>query len=232
MFGVLVVEDTDIIAQQLATCVSKNRWLRLDGVAATEQDAIDMARRVRPDLVLLDFGLSSPMGGFDVWRVLHELETHVIAVTAANDMSTVAKAKKRGAFAYVVKPFVSATVQAKLADYINYRRAEIAAPPCIDQPAADIAINPPSRKCPLRSGLLAETWDSVVAVLRAAERPLRASEIAERAHVERATANRYLTELCTQGIAKRVPEHGRPGHPAYLYTLIPLWHPRPDPDKS
>lgn len=66
MFGVLVVEDKDVIARQLATCVAQNRRLRLAGVAATEAEAIELARLVRPDLVLLDFGLSAPLSGFDV----------------------------------------------------------------------------------------------------------------------------------------------------------------------
>ena len=41
--------------------------------------------------------------------------------------------------------------------------------------------------------------------------------------MERGTANRYLTYLCDQRIADRVAEHGRPGHPAYLYTLASAW---------
>jgi len=124
MFGVLVVEDEPVIAQQLATCVTGNRWLTLAGTAATEQDAIDTARSSHP----------------------------------------------------------------------------------------------------LPAGLLRETLDAVVTVLRAAERPLRAEEIAARSGLKRETANRYLIYLSDQGIAVRAPEHGRPGHPAYLYTLAAMWN--------
>jgi response regulator of citrate/malate metabolism len=230
MFGVLVVEDKDVIARQLATCVAQNRWLRMAGMAATEQEAIDLARSVRPDLVLLDFGLSAPMAGFDVWRVLHELDQvpDVIAVTAAGDMGTVEKARRRGAFGYVVKPFTCATIHAKLADYTSFRRAALAAlarsnQACADQVAIDRHFNPRHRSSALPAGLLAGTLDSVVTVLRAAAGPLRAAEVAERAGVERGTANRYLTYLCDQRIADRVAEHGRPGHPAYLYTLASAW---------
>jgi response regulator of citrate/malate metabolism len=225
MFGVLVVEDKDVIARQLATCVAENRWLRLAGMAGTEREAIDLARLVRPDLVLLDFGLSAAMGGFEVWRALHELDQvpDVIAVTAAADMGTVEMARRRGAFGYVVKPFTCATINAKLADYTSFRRLALAAPPRADQVAIDRHFNPRHRSSSLPAGLLAGTLDSVVAVLRAAAGPLRAAEIAERAGVERGTANRYLTYLCDQRIADRAPEHGRPGHPAYLYTLASAW---------
>ena len=225
MFGVLVVEDKDIIARQLATCVEQNRWLRLAGVAATEAEAIELARLVRPDLVLLDFGLSAPLSGFDVWRVLHELDQvpDVIAVTAAGDMGTVEKARRCGAFGYVVKPFACATINAKLADYTSFRRAALAAPSRAGQVAIDRHFNPRHRSSALPAGLLAGTLDSIVTVLRAAAGPLRAAEVAERAGVERGTANRYLTYLCDQRIADRVAEHGRPGHPAYLYTLASAW---------
>ncbi|HEX6524535.1 MAG TPA: response regulator [Streptosporangiaceae bacterium] len=230
MFSVLVVEDNDVIARLLARCVSENRWLDLAGVAATEQEAITMARRVRPDLVLLDFGLSAPMAGFDVWHILQGLdeEPDVIAVTAAGDMSIVEKARKRGAFGYVVKPFTCATIQTKLADYTSFRRSVMAVPRLTSQSTIDQRLNPRHRSCSLPAGLLPETRDSIIAALRAADRALRASEIAERAGVERGTANRYLTYLCDQRIAERVPEHGRPGHPAYLYTLSPIWADPPD----
>ena len=85
----------------------------------------------------------------------------------------------------------------------------------------------PLRSSSLPAGLLPKTLDSIVTVLRAAQRPLRAAQVAARAGVERGTANRYLTYLCDQRIADRVPEHGRPGHPAYLYTLAAIWEPQP-----
>jgi response regulator of citrate/malate metabolism len=230
MFTVLVVEDKDVIARQLAKCVTDNRWLTLAAVATTEQAAIHMASSLRPDLVLLDFGLSTPTGGFDVWRALHELDTtpDVIAVTAAADMSTVEKARRCGAFGYVVKPFTCATIDAKLADYTSFRRSAMAAPARADQSAIDRMFNPRHRSSALPAGLLPETLASIVTVLQAARRPLRASDIASEAGVERATANRYLTYLWHQCVAVRVPEHGRPGHPAYLYTLSPSWRPEPD----
>jgi response regulator of citrate/malate metabolism len=225
-FDVLVVEDKEVIARQLAKCVSDNRWLNHAGTAASEQAAIDLAGRVHPDLVLLDFGLTTPMGGFDVWRALRELDPvpDVIAVTAAGDMSTVEKAQRFGAFRYVVKPFTSATVQAKLADYTSFRRSAMAVPAHISQSAIDRRFTQRLRSCSPPRGLLMETLEEIVGILRAAREPLRASDVADRAGVERVTANRYLTHLCEEGVAERVPEkHGCVGHPAYLYTLAAAW---------
>ena len=229
-FDVLVVEDKDLIARQLAIYVSGNRWLNHAGTAGSEQQAIEMARRLHPDLVLLDFGLSTPTGGFDVWRALRELDPvpHVIAVTAAGDMATVDKAQRCGAFRYVVKPYTRATIEAKLAEYANFRRSAMTAPPKPTQSDIDKRFAQRLRSCAPLRGLVLETLESIVGILRVAQEPLRASQVAERAHVERGTANRYLAYLREQGIAERVIEHGPPGHPAYLYTLAAGWKIEPE----
>jgi response regulator of citrate/malate metabolism len=129
-----------------------------------------------------------------------------------------------GAFAYVVKPFTRATIDAKLADFVSFRRSPIATRPSADQRTIERIYNWRRSSHPLPAGLLRETLDAVVTVLRAAERPLRAEEIAARSGLKRETANRYLIYLSDQGIAVRAPEHGRPGHPAYLYTLAAMWN--------
>lgn len=226
MFSVLVVEDQPIVARQLAGCVDRSRWLTLAGTAGTAQQAIDMARRLRPDLVLLDFALpDSPAGGFGVWDVLHKLDKapDVIAVTGAKEMSTVERAQRYGAFWYVIKPFTSAIVDAKLADFAEWRRRQLAGSDRTDQGRIDRYFSTRHRRNLLPPGLLPGTLSSILGVLETADGPLRAYEVAEQAEVERGTANRYLTYLCDQGIAVRVPEHGRAGRPAYLYTLAPAW---------
>lgn len=248
---VMIVEDEPLIARQLECCVAANRWLELAGVAGTREAAIDMARRVRPDLVLLDFGLQGAAeGGFGVWDALHHLAgagaaADVIAVTGAKETSTVARAKSYGAFSYVVKPFTSAIVNAKLADYAaDYRRCAGLRDRLRDrpsQPGLDSFFDKPSpRPVPMPPGVVPETLDSFKEALQAAESPLRAIDIAARVGVSRETANRYLTYLCDMGFAERSLEYGRAGHPAYLYTVASTWtapdnrenaaQHRPDPD--
>jgi response regulator of citrate/malate metabolism len=228
MFGVLVVEDEPVIARLLASCVTGNRWFDLAGVAGTVELAVGIARREEPDLVLLDFCLPDAVaGGFAVWDALHQLPKvpDVIAVTALREVDTVAKAQRYGAFDYAIKPFSRDTIAAKLADYADFRRRRPAAQEYASQSAVDRYFNPRHRTSALPAGLQAATLESVICVLRTADAPLRAIEVAVAASVDRGTANRYLTYLCDQGIAGRVPEHGRPGHPAYLYRLAPGWLP-------
>lgn len=227
LLSVLIVEDNVVTAWQLARCVSENRSFRLAGVAATEQEAIDMARRVCPDLVLLDSDLSAPRTGFDVWHALHKLDKipDVIVVTGIQEIGTVPEARRHGAFDYVVKPFTPSMMNAKLTRFAAHRRQnstrEGARLARIDR------LFRAQRGEDHPSGLKPETLERIIAVLQEADRPLRISETAERVGVERGTANRCLIYLCEQGIVDRALEHGHRGHPAYLYTLARHWRPEP-----
>jgi response regulator of citrate/malate metabolism len=190
------------------------------------RQAIDQARRLGPDLVLLDFGLpESENAGFDVWRVLHELENvpDVIAVTGAREMRTVVKAERFGVFDYVIKPFTPATIDAKLAAYTGCRRRRMPAHKRIDQSTIDAYLNRLHRSGALPKGLDRKTMESIIAVLQAAEGPLHARDIGDRVGVNRETANKYLLPLCEQGIADRFREYGQPGQPPFLYTLAHAW---------
>jgi response regulator of citrate/malate metabolism len=236
-FNVLLVEDDPLTAQLLRERVSRSHSLNLIGEATTARQAIDIACRLRPDLVLLDFTLPESVGqpesetaGFDVWRVLYELENvpDVIAVTGAREMCSVVKAQKFGVFDYVVKPFTPATIDAKLAAYASCRQRRIPAQQRVDQSTIDAYLNRLHRSGSLPKGLDHKTMDSVVAVLQAAGGPLLACEIGNRVGVNRETANKYLIPLCQQGIAVRFRRYGGLGQPPFLYTLASIWKPSPE----
>jgi response regulator of citrate/malate metabolism len=235
MLSVLIVEDEPVIARLLARCVSENRWMTVAGVAATRQQAIEMARRLSPSLVILDFRLPDDIDdGFAVWRSLHEIDNgpDVIAVTSFTDQEVVKKARRFGAVAYVVKPFTPAVIKGKLMGFANAHQMCKKLPPHVHQRQIELFINPPGRPAALPRGIEPATLEKVARALQESERRLRVPEVADLVGVERATANRYLNYLHDEGIADRVPEYGRTGHPPYLYTLASTWTPFPDSPAS
>ena len=79
---VLIIEDEPIIAMDIEELV-RNCGHRVVGVAATEQQAVDIARRTRPGLILADINLG--IGGDGKTAVARIVESHyapVIFVTA------------------------------------------------------------------------------------------------------------------------------------------------------
>ena len=79
---VLIIEDEPIIAMDIEELV-QGCGHRVVGVAATERDAVEIARRTRPGLILADINLGAGGdGAAAVARILQGHRTPVIFVTA------------------------------------------------------------------------------------------------------------------------------------------------------
>jgi DNA-binding NtrC family response regulator len=121
MSNVLAVDDDLSILRAL------ERILRREGHVVTTADsgeaALATVGSARPDVILLDV----EMGGIDGLETLTRLgqqapSVPVIIMTAKNDVDTAVHAFKRGAFDFVVKPFVEAKLLAALRAATAQRR--------------------------------------------------------------------------------------------------------------
>ena len=123
---VLIVEDESVIALNLSDIVAEAGH-EIVGVAATEREAVEMARREKPGLVLADIQLRDGSSGLDaVRRILAEMVVPVIFITAFPERLLTGE-RPEPTF-LVTKPFDAGTVtvtmsQALLADVAVPRRA-------------------------------------------------------------------------------------------------------------
>jgi two-component system nitrogen regulation response regulator GlnG len=101
---ILVVDDEE------AVCWALERALRGEGhqvaVASSAEEAFTLARRQRPDVVVLDVRLPG-LDGLSALGQLRQLtaDAPVIVVTAFGNLSTAVRAVEGGAFEYLAKPF-------------------------------------------------------------------------------------------------------------------------------
>jgi len=99
---ILVVDDEALVRSTL------EYWLTREGydvaMADCAEDAVLLARRDRPDLVLLDIGLPDD-NGFDVARALGREHMSIIFLTGRGHESDVVAGLELGAEDYVTKPF-------------------------------------------------------------------------------------------------------------------------------
>ncbi len=101
--GVLVVEDDPKTAELIRLYLDREGYPVM--VAKNGREALDLARRHRVEIVLLDVMLPE-MDGMDVCRVLRgESDVGIILVTARTDEATTLLALDLGADDYVTKPF-------------------------------------------------------------------------------------------------------------------------------
>ncbi|MBI4298120.1 MAG: response regulator transcription factor [Chloroflexi bacterium] len=112
MARILVVEDEAKIAELLTSYLRKASYQV--SLADTGKKALEMTRRERPDLVLLDLMLPD-MDGLEVCRQLRQdTSLPVIMVTARDEETDRVMGLELGADDYIVKPFSPREVMARV----------------------------------------------------------------------------------------------------------------------
>ncbi|MBF9071578.1 response regulator [Streptacidiphilus fuscans] len=145
-----------------------------------------------------------------------------IMITAARDVSSVREAMQLGAVGYLVKPFGFAALEQRLAAYAELRQRMAALGDAGETDQADVdALFSVGRSAPLPSvpakGHSAPTLALVRDAMRTARRDLSAAEVAELTGVSRATAQRYLSYLVKEGLARLELRYGTTGRPEHRY---------------
>lgn len=224
MIDVLVVDDDVRVAGINAAYVAKIAGFRVVAQAHTAAEALTVLESTPVDLVLLDHYLPDETGLQLVARLRQRgLHTDVIMVTAARDVATVRAAMRHGALQYLVKPFTFAGLRSKLEGYAALRRtfedggqAEQSEVDRIFGALGGANAGPAE----LPKGHSTATADRVRSVLRSAETPLSAQEVARRAGLSRQTAQRYLKLLERAGRVKLTLRYGETGRPEHRYDWV------------
>jgi DNA-binding NarL/FixJ family response regulator len=100
---ILVVDDHSIVRSGLAMLLEREE-MRVVGSAATGEEAVLAAQRLRPDVVIMDLMLPTLNGLEATRRILREFpRTHVIALSACHTPEHVHRALRAGARGYVLK---------------------------------------------------------------------------------------------------------------------------------
>ena len=99
----IVADDHPIFRDGLVKSLSETGEFKVLGEGASAQDAIDLARRHKPDVALLD--LSMPGGGITAAKKIvdQELSKYVAMLTVSEDNDDVTNALQVGAIGYVLK---------------------------------------------------------------------------------------------------------------------------------
>lgn len=101
---VLVAEDEALIRMDLVELLTECGY-RVIGQVGDGQAAVDQARALRPDVVLMDVAMPRRDGLSAAEEILAEQIAPVVMVTAFAQRKTVERATNAGVFGYLVKPF-------------------------------------------------------------------------------------------------------------------------------
>ncbi len=102
---VLIVEDNPITAQDLEEVLIEN-GIAVVGVARTGNQAINKARDLQPDILIMDIKLDGNKDGISVVKDIYKTDYYpVIYLTANTDREHVEKAFATAPAAFLSKPF-------------------------------------------------------------------------------------------------------------------------------
>jgi len=228
---VLVVDDDFMVAKLHSRYVSAVDGFTVVGVAHTGAEALRAARRLRPDLVLLDIFLPD-MDGIQVLRELRAAEERegdgrsadALFITAARDAGVVRAALRAGAQHYLIKPFHRSALQEQLQHVASLRNRLDALDEARREARQEdvdriFGTRPPgSRELP--KGLAARTAELVERVLRDHPAGLSASECAAAGALSRVSARRYLEYFAETGRAEVSLRYGGTGRPERRYRAV------------
>lgn len=94
------------------------------GTAADRDEALDLAARTKPDLVLMDIHLAGGTDGVETaTRLVKDHDCAVIFISAYADQATVDRTEQVGAAGYIVKPFTEVQLRTTIATaFASHRR--------------------------------------------------------------------------------------------------------------
>ncbi|HXJ65571.1 MAG TPA: EAL domain-containing protein [Actinomycetota bacterium] len=101
---VLIAEDDPVVREALSDLLSEEADMDIVGAAATTDEAIDVARRTKPSVVLCDVrmpGGGGPRATIEIRQLAPR--TNVLAISAHDDRTTVLGMLQAGAVGFLVK---------------------------------------------------------------------------------------------------------------------------------
>jgi DNA-binding NarL/FixJ family response regulator len=101
---ILVVDDHGVVREGLAVLLDRGNGMKIVGSAATGEEAVLAARRLKPDVIIMDLVLPALNGIDATRRILSELPTtRIIALSACHTSEHVYRALRAGVCGYVLK---------------------------------------------------------------------------------------------------------------------------------
>jgi two-component system sensor histidine kinase UhpB len=111
---ILIVEDEEGIAE-LITRYLKQAGYGVAGWVRSGEEALAQARRLQPQLALMDISLAGELDGVrTATRLREQFDIPVVFLTGLSDDETIERSHSAGAFGYIVKPFQQADLHSSI----------------------------------------------------------------------------------------------------------------------
>ena len=191
--AVLIADDQRLMREGLTTLLSLAPDIRIVGQAADGSEAIDLARRLKPDVILMDIQMPGTDGVAATHTIHSELpDTHIIILTTFDDDEYLLTGLRAGACGYLLKDMPSE----QLAEAIRAAaRGESPIGPAVARKLVSMVTRlPPSTPIPLPDPLS----EREIEVLRLMGQGYSNKEIAEALVIAEGTAKNHVSNILSK----------------------------------
>jgi DNA-binding NarL/FixJ family response regulator len=103
--GVLIVDDHPMVRTGLAATIEPEQDMKVIGLAATGEQAVDLFQRHRPDITLMDLGLRGKLSGIDAIQHIRRdsPQAKIIVLSALTGEEHIYQALSSGAVTFLFK---------------------------------------------------------------------------------------------------------------------------------
>ena len=114
---VLIADDHRLFAEALEAILAADERIEVVGQAGDGSEAVELARTLGPDIVLMDVGMPV-LDGFEATREIRAAseDTHVLMLTGSNSRADVDRSREAGASGYVTKDRIASELVAAIVE--------------------------------------------------------------------------------------------------------------------
>jgi len=114
-YSIIVIDDHPLFRKGVTQLISMDKDFELLGEAASGREGVELAKRLKPDLILLDLNMKG-MDGLQTLKALKEcdLEAQIIMLTVSNAEEDLLQALRLGADGYLLKDMEPEVLLGKL----------------------------------------------------------------------------------------------------------------------
>jgi DNA-binding NarL/FixJ family response regulator len=114
---VLIADDHRLFAEALQAILAADERIEVVGQASDGGEAVELARKLGPDVVLMDVSMPV-LDGFEATREIRSAggETRVLMLTGSNSRADVDRSREAGASGYVTKDRIASELVAAIVE--------------------------------------------------------------------------------------------------------------------
>jgi PAS domain S-box-containing protein len=122
---IMIVDDDVTVQMELEEYLNHMDYTVV-GIADTGAGAVETAREMKPDLILMDINLPGEMDGISAaQKISEEMDVAVVFITGFGDPEYIERAKRVEPFGYVMKPFDEKEINGVIEIVLHKRKMEL-----------------------------------------------------------------------------------------------------------